>query len=51
MENSSDLYTSRLFAVAGRMYSIQVQHPKSQDNAADVKKFVESFKVSDSSKP
>ena len=32
IENSSDLYTSRLYAVAGRMYSLQVNHPKSQDS-------------------
>jgi hypothetical protein len=51
MENSAERYTSRLYAVAGRMYSLQVKHPKSQDNAADVTKFFDSFKVSDSSKP
>jgi hypothetical protein len=51
MENADDRYTSRLYAVAGRMYSLQVKQPKNQDNAADVTKFFDSFNVWNSSKP
>ncbi len=43
MGNDSSLYTSRLYAVGGRMYSLQVMHPKSQDLTADAKKFFDSF--------
>jgi hypothetical protein len=51
IENSSDLYTSRLYAVAGRMYSLQVKHAKSQDTTADITRFFDSFKFSDGAKP
>jgi hypothetical protein len=51
MENADERYTSRLYAVAGRMYSLQVKQPKNQDNAADVTKFFDSFNVWNSSKP
>jgi hypothetical protein len=51
MVNAAEIYTSRLYAVAGRMYSLQVKRPKSKDNEADVTKFFESFKIPDSTKP
>jgi hypothetical protein len=46
MENAESLYTSRLYAVGGRMYSLQVVHPKVQDHAAEIVRFFDSFKVS-----
>jgi hypothetical protein len=50
METSAELNTSRLYAVAGRMYSLQVRQTKSQNNAADASKFFDSFKIADSRK-
>jgi hypothetical protein len=51
MVNSDDLYTSRRYAAAGRMYLLQVKHAKSQDHAAEIARFFDSFKLSESSKP
>jgi hypothetical protein len=47
MENESGMYTSRLYNVGTRMYSLQVVHPKGQDRSADIAKFFDSFKVSE----
>ena len=46
MEDAESLYTSRLYAVGGRMYSLQVVHPKAQDHAAEIARFFDTFKVS-----
>ena len=51
MVNWDDLYTSRRYAAAGRMYLLQVKHAKSQDHAAEIARFFDSFKLSESSKP
>ena len=48
MENAASVYTSRLYAVDGRMYSTQVVYPKSEDHSADAKKFFDSFTVTGS---
>ncbi len=46
MENAASVYKSRLYAVGGRMYSLQVIYPKGQDRSAEITKFFESFEVS-----
>jgi hypothetical protein len=50
MEDSVNVYTSRLYAVEGRIYSLQIKYAKSRNWSADNWKFFDSFKISDSSK-
>ena len=49
-ENSADVYTSRLYAVGGRMYLLQIKYPKRRNRAVDIWTFFDSFRVFDSSK-
>lgn len=51
MENAAGLYTARLYAVGGRMYTLQVTQPKNQDHQADTAKFFDSFAVEGDSVP
>jgi hypothetical protein len=51
MENATSSYTSRLYAVDGRMYSMQVVSPKGQDHTADAKKFFDSFEFAGADDP
>ncbi len=50
IEDSADVYTSRLYAVGGRMYLLQIKYAKRRNRAADIWTFFDSFTVSDSSK-
>jgi hypothetical protein len=52
MENATHRYSGREYAVDGRrVYALQAGHALNEDHAADIKKFFDSFKISDSSKP
>jgi hypothetical protein len=50
IEDSADVYTSRLYAIGGRMYLLQIKHARRRNRAADIWRFFDSFTVSDSSK-
>jgi hypothetical protein len=50
IEDSADVYTSRLYAVGGRMYLLQIKHAKRRNRAANIWRFFDSFTVSDGSK-
>lgn len=45
IEDGQFAYAGRLYAVDGRMYTLQVIYPKSEDHAADIAKFYDSFQV------
>ena len=51
MENSSNLYNGRQFATEKRVYGLQASHPKNEDHSAEIKKFFDSFKLSDGAVP
>lgn len=45
-EDAVSLWTSRVYAVGGRMYTLQVVHPIHENHAADIAKVFNSFTVS-----
>lgn len=51
MENSSFVINGREYAVGSRVYTLQVGYMKGQDHEADVRKFFDSFKISETSRP
>jgi hypothetical protein len=51
IENSERRYHGRQYAVGTRVYALQVEHRRNEDHAADIQKFFDSFKTTDSAAP